>query len=62
MNPDNGQTKDDGRYFPLQGHFTACMAGIMLLRTDVDFFKNSGFAPGFFEGKPRGKNKQKTPQ
>jgi hypothetical protein len=47
--------KHETIFFTSQDHFTSCMAGIMLLKTYVDFFKNSGFVPGFFEGKPRGK-------
>jgi hypothetical protein len=39
-----------------RGHFTACMARISLLINNVEREAGiSGFAPGFFEGKPRGK-------
>jgi hypothetical protein len=60
MNPDNRQMKRHERFFPSQGHFTACMARISLLITDVEREMTiSGFAPGFFEGKPRGKQTNK---
>jgi hypothetical protein len=60
MNPDNRQMKRHKRFFPSQDHFTACMAQISLLKTSVEReARISGFAPGFFEGKPRGKQTNK---
>jgi hypothetical protein len=60
MNPDNRQMKRHNRFIPSQGHFTACMAQNPLLNTIVEREVTiSGFAPGFFEGKPRGKQTNK---
>jgi hypothetical protein len=49
-------------FFASQGRFTACPAWICLLKMDVEIFKYTSFASRFFEGKPRSKNKNKTPQ
>jgi hypothetical protein len=54
------QMKSETSYFASQERFTACAMVTLLLKTDVDFFKNSGFASGFFEGKPRGKQINKN--
>jgi hypothetical protein len=60
MNPGNRQMKRRKIFFPSQDHFTACMARISLLQTNVEREVTiSDFAPGFFEGKPRGKQTNK---
>jgi hypothetical protein len=60
MTPDNRQMKRHKKYFPSQDHFTACMAQNSLLKTYVEReVIISEFAPGFFEGKPRGKQTNK---
>jgi hypothetical protein len=49
----NGRIEVD---FARQNHFIACTAVILLLENGRRFFKGfQAFAPGFFEGKRRGK-------